>query len=70
MPWLSIIILPNVFLIPIDLSIPNVVFDLVRILAIKRITLGVEVIQAAPQTPDVNLFGEHVLLAMLKDLRS
>ena len=69
MSWLSTIIFTNILFISIDLAISDVVLDLHWVLTVEGISLSVQVVQAASQTPNVHFVCQHVLLTMFQDFR-
>ena len=69
MPIVSNVVFTNIFVVPVEAALSNVLFDLVRILAVEGVTLCHQVVEAASEGPDVNFLVEVVFGAVLQNFR-
>jgi len=53
-PIVSVIVLAKVLLVAVEPALANILLDLKWILAIKRVPLGDQVVEAAAERPDVH----------------
>jgi len=68
-PIVSVIVLAKVLLVAVEPALANILLDLKRILAIKRVPLGDQVVEAAAEGPDVHFRIQEVIGAVLQDFR-
>lgn len=70
MPFVAIVVLANMLLVSVKSTLPNVLLDLEWIFPIVWVPLGNQVIEATAKRPNIYLWIEEVLWAVLEDLRS
>ena len=68
MSIIPFVIFARILRISIDFQGSDVGLDFMGVLAVEWIALRGEIVQAAPEGPNINLRSEFVLLAALEDL--
>jgi len=67
MSLVSFVVFPDILRVAVKIFLPDVLFDLMRVLPVEWISFGRKIVEAATKGPDIRLRRQVVLLATLED---